>query len=103
VSKFAEEHLLLFEPQENQFYAYDQDTGLWVKRTVQGISDIERKRTKSLLDGLMDQLRGRVEKSDAFKREGKVIHLRNGMLHLDVSPPELRSFSPHYYSRNQPD
>ena len=39
------------------------------------------------------------EKRDAFPRLERVIHLANGMLHLDDGP-ELRPFSPDYYSRN---
>ncbi len=46
-------------------------------------------------------LRGQVEKRDPFGKNGHVLHLQNGMLHLDHDPPELRPFSPDYLSRNR--
>lgn len=118
VVKFNEEHVVLHEPDERTFYVYDEPGGLWRKKTPdlvklqfaedlkryadsQGLSDIERMRTNGLLSGLTDMLRGVTQRREAFGREGKVIHLANGMLHLDTSPPELREFSPSYYSRNQ--
>jgi P4 family phage/plasmid primase-like protien len=118
VGKFAEEHLVLHEPAEKGFYEYNESRGLWQPATFelvkkqfsedlktyadsQGESSIERKRTNSLLVGLADQLRGQVEKLEPFGAKKQAIHLKNGMLHLDVTPPELREFSPAYYSRNQ--
>jgi P4 family phage/plasmid primase-like protien len=118
VSKFATEHLILHEPNFNDFFSYDESRGVWVLKTgasvkeefsgdLKGYADdqhlptIQLLRTNTLLNGLTDMLRGKVEKSDAFAKTKKVLHLGNGMLHLDVNPPELREFSPHYYSRNQ--
>ena len=118
VAKFAEEHLVLHEPEEKKFYSYSEERGLWQQKTAesterlfaedlktyadsQGLSQIERLRNNALLTGLTKMLRGKVEKSEAFKHRPEVIHVGNGMLHLDTEPPELRQFSPSCYSRNQ--
>jgi P4 family phage/plasmid primase-like protien len=118
VAKFAVEHVVLYEPDERQFYLYDEAHGLWRPATDDSIKEqfaldlksyadsqhepqIELLRTNSLLSGLTEMLKGHVERREAFKHKRGVIHLKNGMLHLDVQPPELREFSPNYYSRNQ--
>jgi putative DNA primase/helicase len=118
VAKFAKEHLVIHEPELNQFFTYNEERGLWQIATPNSIkttfsqdlkvyadsqreSAIERKRTNALLEGLTSQLKGLVEHRDAFAQRKRIIHLKNGMLHLDVTPPELREFSPSYYSRNQ--
>jgi P4 family phage/plasmid primase-like protien len=118
VSKFAMEHLVLYEPNEQTFYGYEESRGLWQPLTAatvkelfskdiksfadaQGEERIERKRNSRLLTGLMDQLKGQVQRANVFIRDDGRIHLKNGMLHLNVNPPELWEFSPDYYSRNQ--
>jgi P4 family phage/plasmid primase-like protien len=118
VAKFAAEHLVNHEPDEQQFYLYSEPSGLWRPQTEDAIkhqfaldlkaySDSQRlpqilsRRTHGFLSGLTEMLKGHVEKRDAFHRKPGVIHVGNGMLHLDVDPPELREFSPDYYSRNQ--
>lgn len=118
VTKFATEHLILHEPSEREFYFYDEPLGVWKIQTSdsvkiqfaddlktfadsQGIPQLISQRTNSLLSALTDLLRGEVEKRDIFQKTNRVIHLKNGMLHLDVDPPELRPFSPEYYSRNR--
>ena len=53
-----------------------------------------------LLDSFTAPLRGHVERPEAFARNGRIIHLKNGMLHLDHDGAELHEFSPDYYSRN---
>lgn len=116
--RFAAEHIVLHEPAERQFYEYENDTGLWTLRTVDAVKKalgddfhrltvewkkpaIIRHRTNSMLGALADLLRGEVEKRGAFEERRRVIHVANGMLHLDCDPPELRGFSRSYYSRNQ--
>jgi P4 family phage/plasmid primase-like protien len=117
-AKFAVEHPIVHEPAERQFYRYDDMRGLWVQQTVdtmklriaedlksyansQHQSQIERKRTNPYLNNLADLIRAYTQKLDIFQRNKNVIHVRNGMLHLETNPPELREFSPNYYSRNQ--
>ncbi len=58
-------------------------------------------RTNNLLSGFADLLRGEVEQRGCFDNRGRVIHVANGMLHLDADPPELRGFAKDYFSRNQ--
>ncbi len=116
--RFAAEHVVLHEPAERQFYEYENGTGLWTLRTVDAVKkkfsddfhrltvewkkpEIIRHRTNSMLGALADLLRGEVEKHGAFDERRRVIHVANGMLHLDCDPPELRGFSRSYYSRNQ--
>ena len=57
-------------------------------------------RTNGLLDSFTSLLRGHVERPEALARNGRIIHLKNGMLHLDHDGAELHEFSPDYYSRN---
>ena len=63
------------------------------QRTATSLSPNIR-RTDASLNGFTSMLRGKTEMRDAFKRGEQVIHLANGMLHLETSPPELREFSP---------
>ena len=117
VGRFGVEHLVLHEPNERDFYTYDAQSGAWVPRTTDSIKamfseDWQRYahqvdepalltlRTNSLLENFTSLLRGHVEKPEAFKRNGRVIHLHNGMLHLDHEGAELRPFSADYLSRN---
>jgi P4 family phage/plasmid primase-like protien len=118
VAKFAAEHVKLFEPSEEQFYNYNEQRGLWVPNSEdlikmdfgqdlkayadsqcqpQFITDC----TNALLNALVELLRGFAQVDGAFKPKPGVIHVGNGMVHLDVKPPELRGFAPEYYSRNQ--
>jgi P4 family phage/plasmid primase-like protien len=118
VAKFAEEHVLVHEPNERQFYSYQEERGLWLPETFdvlkhrvandlkgyansQQAPQIEILRTNSRLSSLSDLLRGKTEKQNVFGTKQPVIHVKNGMLHLDTTIPELREFSPSYYSRNQ--
>jgi P4 family phage/plasmid primase-like protien len=117
VARFAFEHPVLHEPNEHEFYIYDDHTGAWTPRTVHAIKSMLSEdwqrfaneehapaliplRTNSLLEQLTSLLRGHVEKPDAFSSTGRVIHLANGMLRLDHGGAKLCGFSPEYYSRN---
>jgi P4 family phage/plasmid primase-like protien len=118
VAKFAEEHVVLHEPEEKAFYRYNEIQGIWKPESIDFIKNcfahdlkayadsqfetqIERFRTNASLTGLSEMLRGKVEKRNAFAGTKEVIHLGNGMLHLETRPPELREYSPQYFSRNQ--
>jgi len=117
-AQFAFESLVIFEPYSNQFYSYVADRGLWRWQTVPAIQnmmaayllDYSRRLNQSLLDSgrtgerlsvMLTILRGVAERRDPFRKFSQVIHVANGMLHLDCDPPELHGFSPHYYSLNQ--
>ncbi|MEI7773367.1 MAG: phage/plasmid primase, P4 family [Verrucomicrobiota bacterium] len=117
-AKFKTEWRVLWEPLEREFYSYDAATGLWksvstetlkfqlgldLKRVSDqtGVDDFNFIRTDGRMGGLINTLKGMVEEKDAFKKNAnKVIHCSNGMLALDSSPPELRTFHPDYRSRN---
>ena len=117
VARFADEHMVLHELKENEFYFYNPANGAWEHRTPAEVremfsqdwqkiaceyaeSKLLSRRTTRLLESLVSQLRGLAGKTDVFKPGGRVIHFANGMLHIDPSKTELRRFSPDYYSRN---
>ena len=118
VGKYSVEHRVLFEPEEGRFYDYLAERGLWAvesedmirwkfsqdfKRVADeaGLPKLETKRTNSVLQGLVNLLKGCVEKRAAFEREAGVVHLANGMLDVRCTPPTLSPFSADYFSRNQ--
>ena len=116
--KFKTEHLVLWEPLEREFYRYHPTSGLWRSVTADSLKqnlgeDLKRVadmtdledflflRTDARLNGLINIVKGMTEEQDYFKKTAnKVIHCSNGMLDLDCSPPELRTFHPDYRSRN---
>lgn len=116
--KYARDNLILHEPTLNQFYDYHQGTGLWQPKTearlMVGLGDSLRgmlnecgggmllsRRTENLLGQILRLLKGVVERPEAFRRERPIIHVGNGVLHLDTTPPTLNEFSHTYYSRNR--
>lgn len=116
--RFAFETLVVYEPCADQFYCYDDSRGLWRWITEPDLrqriaaylleqarkfnqSILKQRRSQDRLASMVTMLRAETERRDAFRRDGKVIHLANGMLHLDAHPPELRAFSPHYFSLHQ--
>ena len=118
VGRFAFEHEVIHEAAERQFYTYDHGCGLWRVQTVDAVKkqfsdDYHRLsqtwknpsllplRTNGLLTSFAELLRGEVEQRGCFDDRGRVIHVSNGMLHLDCDPPELRPFAKAYYSPNQ--
>jgi P4 family phage/plasmid primase-like protien len=118
VAKYATEHRVLFEPDETRFYDYCAERGIWLVESEDQIRwkfchdfkrvadearkpQLETKRTNSFIQGLVNMLKGCVERRNAFKREAGLVHLQNGMLDLRGAEPKLCSFTPDYYSRNQ--
>lgn len=125
VGKYAIEHTVLFEPDEEEFYDYDFRRGLWVRDsedsirwkfsqdfrkvaveaqksgTLASATQLETKRTNAFLQGLVCQLKGCVERRQAFTREAGVVHVANGMLDVRKSPPVISPFAPAFFSRNQ--
>lgn len=118
-SKYAVEHRIIFDPGEGRFFQYVQPRGLWQEQTSAALkirfaeelkryadtqSGLEQKiinkRSERYLGELVRLLNGIVEKRNLFEHSPGVIHAGNGMLHLDVNPPELRSFNADYFSRN---
>ena len=117
VVRFQREHLVLWEPLEEEFYSYNPKNGLWEVTSEAVIKwqfglDLKRaadevccdkflwKRKNSLLASFVSTLTGLIERRDAFKKTEPVIHLANGMLDLRSDTPKLLSFHPDHYSRN---
>ena len=117
-----ENHRILFEPCEGQFYLYNEENGLWESKTEDCMktllgSDLGvywRKyhaaaaqyllpsRSDRILKDSISRLKGISERLNAFTVNGEkypVIHLKEGM--LDLRTMELNEFSPEYFSRNQ--
>ena len=117
-ARFKRDNLILHEANLAMFYAYDEPTGLWKPKTDSRVvvemgdslpsmlsaydaTPLLRKRSESYIAQLVRFLKGMVEKHDAFQRRDSIIHVGNGVLHLDEDPPKLHPFSPDYYSRNR--
>ena len=117
-AQLAFETLLIFDPHSNLFYTYLPKRGIWRWQTDATIRnlisayllDYSRRLNQPILDLLrtgerlvfmLTILRGLTERREPFQRKQQVIHLLNGMLHLDCNPPVLREFSPNYYSLHQ--
>jgi P4 family phage/plasmid primase-like protien len=120
VARYAQEHEVLYEPSENGFYSYKTGSGLWRPQTTAAIKvqfaedlkayadaqgkaageQIVNARNDKFLGGLVSLLQGHVEQREAFTREAGVVHVSNGMLHLDADPVWLRLFDAGYRSRN---
>ncbi len=117
-AKYANNNLVLHEPSLNLFYEYEAETGLWMRATEAQLiiklghalhemfieykaNRLLKKRSANLLGQILCLLRGIVEKPDIFRRTTPIIHVGNGVLHLDTDPPTLNEFSPDYYSRNR--
>jgi len=117
-ARYAFENLVIFEPVRNLFYAYAPETGLWVWQTdatiraaiaawMLGYSRqlnqplLDTGRTGDRLTHMLTILRAAAERRDPFRKFENLIHLRNCMIHLDGDRPEIRGFSPHYFSLSQ--
>lgn len=116
--KFADEHELLYEAKEREFYEYNETNGLWEQRTVNSMKNALARDLKAAADAfrepglaleitdnlttaLVNVLKGQVEQTEVFGKLARVLHLKNGMLDLKENPPRLLPFSPSYHSRNQ--
>jgi len=117
-ARHKRDNLILYEPNLAMFYSYDAPTGLWKPKTesrvvvemgneipalleAYGAADLLRKRTEGFMGQLVRFLKGMIERPDAFQRREPVIHVGNGVIHLNEDPPALHEFSPDYYSRNR--
>jgi putative DNA primase/helicase len=118
-ARYGLETLVLFDSPASRFYQYDEKTGVWnlvrdedmrnalasyllryARETDQQV--LSYKRDLRRLGEMVLILKGLLHRPDVLTgRPRGVIHLANGMLHLDCSPPELRAFSYKYFSRNQ--
>jgi putative DNA primase/helicase len=111
---------MLFEPNEEEIYRYDDQSGLYQShstdlirkklaeqileksRTWPALAELERFRNESALKGILAHLRGELERPEAFRFDGKIIHLANCV--LEFAPDGSftpQPFSPKYRSRNR--
>jgi putative DNA primase/helicase len=114
---YAHENTMLWEPEERRFYAYEEDTGLYVPTTPdalkRGLSDLllregrsrkvenmGRWRTDTALNHLVAHMRGITERRGAFAERPPAVHLANGVIDFSGGGASLVEFSPHFYSRN---
>jgi P4 family phage/plasmid primase-like protien len=65
-----------------------------------GVEKFVFHRKNGVLQSFANTLRGLVQKKDAFKKRGAVVHLANGMMDLQKEIPRLMSYHPDYLSRN---
>lgn len=116
---YASENIALYEPNESEFYLYDEETGLYIPESADSIKQaisarilqtsrntpelgiLAECRRDGVLNAIASQLRGVIEKRNAFARNGQNIHLSNCMLIFDGGMIGERGFSPDFYSRNQ--
>jgi phage/plasmid-associated DNA primase len=111
---------MLFEADEQEFYCYDPETGLFQPRSCDsirrklaeqileksrewhGLAELERFRNDAHLYGILAHLRGEVERREVFSPAGNFIHLANCVLELQADGTFKKcAFSPEYHSRNR--
>jgi P4 family phage/plasmid primase-like protien len=112
------ENIVMYEPDEKTFYAYQSASGLHEVESSDAIRtkiaarmleasrqanafDLQKKRTATLLNNVVAHLRGIVEKRGVFKTKRTFIHLANGVIVFNGAEAELRPFSPEFFSRNR--
>ena len=111
---------LIFEPEEREFYDYDDETGIFVPKSSDrirtelsemvmagaknwdGFSAMQQFRSDRHLSGIVAHLRGQVEERDFFK-SSHYVHLGNCTLKFkpDGSSFTIENFSPQHRSRNR--
>jgi len=118
--RFMYHHHVIWEAEEERFYFYNLVSGSWDQIGEQEILvklaammlDVSREmkqpvlagtkfRSSSRLGTVVNWLKGYAAKRGVFKIQLGLVHLLNGMLDLTADEPELKPFSPYYYSRNQ--
>jgi P4 family phage/plasmid primase-like protien len=115
---YAAENCVLFEADEQKFYQYDAEDGLyhftsehqilrWLERRLLQASRSSRElavlaalRSIRYLAGIVRHLKGQVEEKHAFAGDHNFIHVVNGVLELSGDKVKLLPFSPELKSRN---
>ncbi len=115
---YAEENVVLYEPDEQAFYRYNPSTGIYEVESADAIKTaissrlleasrqadafaLQKFRTSAGLDSIVSHLRGLVEKRGAFTERRKTIHLANGVVDFSSGKAQLLPFSPEYRARNR--
>jgi P4 family phage/plasmid primase-like protien len=115
---YAVENCVLFEADEQRFYQYDFEDGLyhftsehqvvrWLEqrllrasRTWKNCVALAALRSVRHLVGIVRHLKGQVEEKDAFAGDSNLIHVANGVLDLSGDEIKLLPFAPELKSRN---
>lgn len=118
-ARYAHETLISFDSESSKFYGYDEPSGVWLMQRIPDLRSklakyllkyagvtqqvvLSNKRSQARLAEMVFVLQAHARSLEAYTgKQGGVLHLSNGMLHLDNFPPELRPFSPFYFSRKQ--
>lgn len=118
---FREENGVVFEPDENRFYLYNEDRGLWEPTTEARLKvlllslikdfaggqnpkekeELELLRTEQRAGALVRLLRGSAERRGVFQTKKRFVHVRNTVIEFSSKGIKLMGFSPDYFSRNQ--
>jgi P4 family phage/plasmid primase-like protien len=113
----ALENAMLFEPDEEAFYDYNPNNGLYEIQSVDALRtkisdrmlaasrqanvyDLEKRRSARILSGVIAHLRGLVEQRGAFTGQRGFVHLANGVIVLNGGRLDLQAFSREFRSRN---
>jgi hypothetical protein len=115
---FAAENRVIFVPEEERFYLYDDATGLWTRTGNEivccmlaervlaasrdlGVSSLARQASAGKLSGVLVFLRGLVAKEGAFiGKTSHFVHLSNGVVRFG-DEITLTGYRPEDYSRNR--
>ena len=113
------EHIALYEPNEKEFYRYDAETGLYLLESDDSIKQVISSRLLEVsranpkyfklvefrrdrdLNAITAQLRGVLEKRDAFIKSQRAVHLSNCVLLFRDGEVVQCRFSPDFFSRNR--
>lgn len=117
--RYAHETLISFDSESSKFYSYDEPSGVWLMQRSQDLRSklakyllkyagvtkqlvLSNKRSQARLAEMAAVLQSHARTLNPYTgKQGGVLHLGNGMLHLDTCAPQLRPFSPSYFSRRQ--
>lgn len=116
---YARENRVLYDPDEKNFYLYNDGTGLWDTVTPENIREViscrileisresrqfslEIQITQTRLNAVVSALKGIVERRGAFKSKQRFIHAANGVIRF-AADGDIRfgGFSPDDLSRNR--
>jgi hypothetical protein len=113
------ENIILFEPEERDFFLYDAETGLYsvaspdaIKQVISArmlemsrknafLSPLESLRTDARLNAVVAHLRGIAEHRNAFTDRPRAVHLADCMLRLEGWEAICAPFSEEFRSRNR--
>jgi P4 family phage/plasmid primase-like protien len=116
---YAAEHIVLYEPDEQTFFRYHTDTGVYAVISADAIKDaisyrmlevsrknesmrlLENMRTERNLNSITSRLKGIVEHRKAFTDRPRAVHLANCMLTLENGEFTPTAYSPDFRSRNR--